>query len=464
MATACINRLIELFQQSLFAVGATPTMADVERLGMVVHQCMGAKTRAYHTTHHVFGLCEGATPIQTLAALFHDTVYYQLDAGLPAVLQPLLADVVRLDSGGVFLSQPAATTSTTDAHDLLPQLAQVFGYRFGQQLPVFGGMNEFLSAVAAVRLLAPHLPPPTCLHIAACIEATIAFRQDGPDGRSALDALSERLQGLLQDSPCGLNAADAHTAASAMVSDAMALANRDVGGFAEDDPAVFLAQTWLLIEESNKPLAAIGLYALREYREALQRMDAFLTHLNPAAVFQQFQGAPDPATLAALTRQAHANIAFSARYLRAKLLAMGVIEAFAHLTGGDAPISMFLGDVAHAVSPLPLPNEEDTHTVTTAPDVDAGLLRVLEHGRARASSTDLSASPTAAFIYKELGEAGLRAQWRSASQYFGGTLGPLDFLRQCPTRVVLPLLALAAQTAISRRERLYQLRDTLLAQ
>lgn len=463
MATASINRLIELFQQSLSAVGASPSMADIERLGMVVHQCMGAKTRAYHTTHHVFGLCEGATPIQTLAALFHDTVYYQLDAGLPAVLQPLLADVVRLDSGGVFLSQPSAPTHSTGAHDLLPQVVQVFGYQFGQQLPAFGGMNEFLSAVAAVRLLAPHLPPPTCLHIAACIEATIAFRLDGPDGRSALETLSERLHRLLQEAPCGLNAADVRSAAVAMVSDAMALANRDVGGFAEDEPAVFLSQTWLLIEESNKPLAAVGLYTLREYREALQRMDAFLAHLNPAAVFQQFQGAPDPTTLAALTRKAHANIAFSVRYLRAKLLAMGVMEAFAHLTGGDAPISMFLGDVAHALSPLPLPPGEDAHKPTAAPDLDAGLLRVLEHGRARASANDLSASPTAAFIYKELGEAGLRTQWRSASQFFGGTLGPLDFLRQSPSRVVLPLLALSAETAVSRREPLYRLRDTLLA-
>lgn len=463
MATATINRLIALFQQSLGALGSTPPMADIERLGMVVHRCMGAKTRAYHTTSHVFDLCEGANPVQTLAALFHDTVYYQLDRGLPGALVPVLSDVATLTNGALILSDPAPHNSpanTPTVIDLLAQVVHIFGFRFGQALPAFGGMNEFLSAVSAVRLLAPYLPAQTLLHIAACIEATIAFRPDTADGRSALDRLHERLCLLMQKSPCLLDAASAHRAALAMVSDAAALANRDVGGFAEADPGVFLSQTWLLIEESNKPLAAAGLYTLQEYRQALQRMDGFLAHLNPVAVFQHFQGAPSSEQLADLTRKAHANIDFSVRYLRAKLLPMGVLEALAELTGGDAPISMFLGDFATAVSPSPLPRP-DTEKVPT--DVDAALLQVLAHGRARSSTTDLTASPTAAFIYQELGESGLHVQWDKSCQYFGGSLQALDFLRQCPPRILVPLLESSADTALSRRERLYQLRSTLFA-
>lgn len=456
MAPATINRLIALFQQSLRALGSTPPMADIEKLGMVVHRCMGAKTRAYHTTSHVFDLCEGANPIQTLAALFHDTVYYQLDAGMPGVLMPTLADVVTLQEGAVFLSQPAPE-KRHHGNDLLAQVVHLFGYRFGQQLPAFGGLNEFLSAVSAVRLLAPYLPPQTLLHIAACIEATIAFRANEPDGRSALDKLCERLAQVLQNAPCNLNAAAAQHGAMTMLTDATALANHDVAGFAESDPAVFLSQTWLLIEESNKPLTAVGLYTIQEYRQALQRMDGFLAHLDPAAVFQHFQGQPSVTHIAKLTRQAHANIDFSVRYLRAKLLPMGVLEALSQLTGGNAPISMFLGDFATAIAPVHQGSSEALQ------DVDADLLRVLEHGRARASANDLTASPTAAFMYKELGESGLQAQWSRTSQYFDGTLEPMGFLLQSPHRVVLPLLESSAETALSRREQLHQLRGMLVA-
>lgn len=463
MATATINRLIALFQQSLGALGSTPPMAEIEKLGMVVHRCMGAKTRAYHTTSHVFDLCEGAPPTQTLAALFHDTVYYQLDAGLPGALAPTLSDVVTLTNGELTL--PAPSTHQTPSKlpnggDLLADVVCIFGYRFGQALPAFGGMNEFLSAVAAVRLLAPYLPPQTLLHVAACIESTIAFRPAAADGRSPLEQLHERLCLLLQTPPYLLDAANAHRTALSIVSDAAALANRDVGGFAEADPGVFLSQTWLLIEESNKPLAAAGLYTLQEYRQALQRMDGFLAHLNPAAVFQQFQGTPSTEQLADLARKAHANIAFSVRYLRAKLLPMGVLEALAALTGGDAPISMFLGDFAIAVAPSPL-HRTDSATLPIDVDVDAALLQVLAHGRARSSANDLSASPTAAFIYQELGESGLHVQWELTLQYFGGHLPALDFLRQCPRHILVPLLEASAQTALSRRDRLYQLRDAL---
>ena len=76
------------------------------------------------------------------------------------------------------------------------------------------------------------------------------------------------------------------------MADAIAMANRDVGGFAEPDPARFVSATWLLIEESNAPLAAVGVYTLREYREALTRMQGFLQALRPERVFHHYAGFP----------------------------------------------------------------------------------------------------------------------------------------------------------------------------
>ena len=49
-----------------------------------------------------------------------------------------------------------------------------------------------------------------------------------------------------------------------------------MGSFAEVDPGLFLSNTWLLIEESNAPLAVAGMYCVQEYRLGLSRMDRFL--------------------------------------------------------------------------------------------------------------------------------------------------------------------------------------------
>ena len=464
MATAAINRLIELFQHAFCALGVHADMQELERLGMVVHQCMGATSRAYHGSHHVLGLCEDAPPIQTLAALFHDTVYYQLDGGLPPALTPFLRDAIVVQDGNVILAVPqvmAKPEADGSAGDLLHSVVQVFGYQYGDTLPSFGGMNEFLSAVAAVRLLARFVPASNLIHIAACIEATIPFRPDDSNGQSALDRLGDRLKVVLQGAPFGMPPTAARSAAMDMVNDAMQLANRDVAGFAEPNPAVFLAQTWLLIEESNKPLASAGLYTLREYRTALQRMDGFLANLDPTAVFQQFQGAPDALTVAELTKKASSNIHFSVRYLRAKLLAMGVLEALADLSGGDAPISMFLGEFS-AEGGAPGPKQTPNATNPNTSDIDPQLLHVLVHGRAHARANDSSASPTAAFIYQSLGDFGVHAQWLQACRYFAGTIAPLEFLQQLPGSIAMTLLEHCATNALSRRDRLAQLQNTLL--
>ncbi|MDT8991507.1 hypothetical protein RQP54_11610 [Curvibacter sp. APW13] len=456
MTHAVINRLIAHFQQSLSALGACASMQDVERLAMVVHRCMGAPSRAYHDTAHVFALCTGATPIQTLAALFHDTVYCQLDAGLPSALQPVLAKVVREHDGQLLLDGTDATT----AHDpVLRMVCGVFGFRTGQVLPAYGGMNEFLSAVAAARLLAPLLPMQTLLHICTCIEATIAFRTVPPETPHALEQLHQRVLSQLQLAPVGLAPEAAEAAAQAMLLDAVALANRDVSGFAEANPAVFLSQTWLLIEESNKPLASVGLYTLREYRGALQRMEAFLCQLHPTSVFQSWHATPDTQALVSMTALAASNIGFSLRYLRAKLMAMAVLEAFAQLSGGDAPIAMLLGDVSEYTTSGMSPHLRATGPV--ALDIDAALHDVLAHGRSSSSQADLSASPTTAFLYQAIGEQGLAQRWPATVQFFADALRPWDYLQRWPAATLLPLLNLCIDNAISRQQPLLALRQRL---
>ena len=88
-----------------------------------------------------------------------------------------------------------------------------------------------------------------------------------------------------------------------------------MGSFAEVDPGLFLSNTWLLIEESNAPLAVAGMYSVQEYRLGLSRMDRFLRALDPQNVFHQYKGEPSPVELVDLRANALNNLVFATDYL-----------------------------------------------------------------------------------------------------------------------------------------------------
>lgn len=151
VAMSTINRFIFLFDTAFQALPVKVSMVETERLAKLVHYAMESKTRAYHTSEHVFGMCEGMQPLQVLAALFHDLVYYQLDGGFPAHAASLLDDVIRSE-GDALILQPIRPDDAP-----LTLCADLFGCEPGQVLPLYGGLNEFLSAVVAARLLHAHL-------------------------------------------------------------------------------------------------------------------------------------------------------------------------------------------------------------------------------------------------------------------------------------------------------------------
>lgn len=445
MSIATINRFIRLFDDAFRGLGRPVAMPDVERLAMLVHSSMDQPRRAYHTSGHVFGLCEGLTaPRQVLAGLFHDVVYVQLDNGFPKRAENLLQDVVDRDGDELELRAWA----TDDVAVAL--CGGVFGFRPGQFLPLFGGLNEFLSAVAAVKLLRPYVEEADLLAIAACIEATVAFRGLDDTGQSAAQRLRQRLQRVARDRHLALDDA----ALDRMVIDAVELANRDVASFADAAPGHFLSNTWLLIEESNAPLAAVGVYSIQQYRGALARMERFLSTLNPAHVFQSHAGVPTPARMRALERAARKNLEFSSRYLGAKMVAAALVEALALATGGDCPVSMFLGDIkGHGVA-RPDRVEDFLPRPPQGPVLDAKLLRVLKGGRSQVSSNDLTDSPLAAFVYRCLGEDGMRRALEQAKRMFDGGLLPREFLRRLDGPMVKAVAEACAHIALSRREAL----------
>ena len=454
MKIANINRFIQLMSAALEALQAQVTLQQVEQMAMVVHSSMESSRRRYHCSDHALYMCEGMNPRQVLAAVFHDLVYFQLDDGFPPRVAHLLAPLVGRQGTDLVLRRTAGDDDT------MRLCLEIFDFKPGQVLPLFKGMNEFMSAAVAVRMLQPYLSLTDLMAVVACIEATIPFRAPDADGRDSTRVLADRLHALGR-SHLGLADNGALEAfVSSVMHDAIGIANRDVGGFAEPNAGKFVSGTWLLIEESNAPLAAVGVYTLQDYRGALTRMHDFLNTLLPERVFHHFGGTPNAEQYLQLTAAAGANIRFTVSFLKLKIVSIAIVEALALATGGNCPVSMFLGDM-RASGDRPERVEDYLPLGPDTPDLDAQLLQVLEHGRPGDVSNDLAVSPLTAFIYRSLGHAATQTAITDGLRMVRGELTPMAFLQTLPPALVGAVIDACAHIALSRKERLLEIKASL---
>ena len=140
-----------------------------------------------------------------------------------------------------------------------------------------------------------------------------------------------------------------------------------------------------------------------------------------------------------------------------KIVGIAAVEALAQATGGDCPVSMLLGDIR---SPYGKPDRVEDFLPPPPADeskLDAQLLGVLEKGRAKESSSDLTISPLTSFVYRSLGNDGAVRALEQAKKMFAGELSARDFLGGLDREMVRSLTQACAHIAISRREALLAL-------
>ncbi|PKO60375.1 MAG: hypothetical protein CVU24_13250 [Betaproteobacteria bacterium HGW-Betaproteobacteria-18] len=458
MAIATINRIIILFDEAFRSLSVDVPMVEVEQLAILVQSAMSGKKRAFHTTKHVLHLSRGMKPVQVLAALFHDVVYCQLDGGLSAQTATLLDGVTRSENGALLLREIKPEDKA------VALCADIFGFAPGQILPLQRGMNEFLSAALAARVLQRHLTDAQLIAMVACIELTIPFRAQDENGQSAPQALAQRIQARCRKPGTGLFLPDQQTAnfVKTVVTDAVIFANRDLSGFTAANPGRCLSNTLLLIEESMPHFAALSFCAIQEYRGALLRMDTFLRNLNPGHVCQSYGDHPDAPTLLDMGAAVIKNIAFSRDYLAALLTSTAIIEALALSTGTDCPIGMFLGDSTHSDGEsdqiedlLPAP--------PTGQPVNAELVNLFESEHILESINDLTASPLTEFVYRFLGHRGTQQALAQAQLMFDGHLPVRAFLQALNRDMVRVIILACAEIAVSRKQALLSLEQSLYA-
>jgi hypothetical protein len=240
----------------------------------------------------------------------------------------------------------------------------------------------------------------------------------------------------------------------AMVHRAISFANKDVRDFALEDAAAFLTNTWKLLPESNLSLRSKSFY-IGEYRIALGKMLGFFEHLDADTIFHSWKGEPDPETLRAMREAARLNLETAKSYLKAKLLASGVIEALAAVSGGDAPLALFMGD-------LPVDGLERENLVTFLPpaatpswiESSDPVYRLLRDGRMNESSFDLKNSPFALYLLNRLEPGRLTERMTAVEAFFSCSLSASDFLRGFEDGLLRELVKACAAMVNTRVERL----------
>jgi len=436
-----MHRSIQLLQTALDELNARMPTADVEHIAILINEAMTAEARSFHTPEHVFNLVDPGNPYMTLAALFHDLVYYQVDLGIIPQISTALESSIEPWEGGLRL-KPGVQEN--DRQLLI--CMEVFDVKAGQKLAPFGGMNEFLSALVMGRRLGGVVKEADLLLATACIEMTIPFRPRDASGRTPAERLSVRLQSANANLHLGLSLERLEQA----VGWAARFANRDVANFSERDVTRFLDNTWKLLPETNPSLRTLGVYSIRSYRVALQKMEGFLCALDPATIFAQYKGSPPDKEYHDMQRRGARNVSTACEYLGIKLLTAAILEALAEISGGDAPVSLFMGDIGATERGSRLEDYLPAEKPATGLRVDKTLHDLLAFGRASASSFDLQNSPLSLFIYRHLGADGFHKLRGIAKQVFDGKITPRAFLDGLPGDMITVIADSCARMAFTR--------------
>ena len=448
-----VHRIIGLLQGALTQLKTGIDDGTIERIGVMVHQAMSMQHRSFHTPEHIFDLADPEDPHSTLAAIFHDTVYFQVDDGFHEDIRKILDPYIVVND---------KTVQINDNIDLSDRAfygtASVFGFVPGQKLSPFAGLNEFLSALLMNSLLVGVVQDVDLMIASAGIEMTIPFRGPDNEGRHPGELLKQRLQKTNKQFALGLSDEQLHrTVVSAVV-----FSNRDVYNFAEEDPGRFLDNTWKLLPESNPELHFFGLYTIRSYSTALMKMEEFLSHLKPETVFQQFAGYPEKSLYDNLITKTSVNLIIARRYLGIKMISAGLLLALAELTGGDAPMSFFMGEGSC--------EEEDCLLTSHLPDnplctdgkrqKDTVLYRLLKQGRSSSSQFDLQNSPLSLFIYCSISEDRQENLIKVSSDFLKGECSADSYIKIIPGDLVKATARAASYTAFTRKEKLLAIAES----
>lgn len=442
-----LKRLADIYTQAFGRLGVSCTQRRARKLAQNIQLAMSAHGRNYHNLDHVFSFVDPNDPICTLAAMYHDVVYYQVDQGFtPEILAIIIPYIYELE-GEFYISK-----NILEKDRLIWMTLDVFNLKAGQKLSSVDALNEFLSALVLVRELGDIVEAKYLLQMIVCIEATIPFRGRDKSGLTPFEVMAKRLRKITKKyCSVPLKSHDIEKT----IKTAVVFSNKDIGNFSESDPARFLDNTWKLLPETNAALRDRDAYSIRAYRIALQKMWGFMMFVKPELVFNQYHGIPSEVEFQEMLDRAAVNIFIAREYLRVRLVAIAILEALAQVSGGDTPLSIFMGDLSDQAGNSPR-IEDFLPELPTPPWVDqAPVIRdLLEVGRASESNFDTRNSRLSLFVFKSLTPEAMEKSLEISQDYFKGNIKPEEYLEKMDRPTVSAIARASASMVLLRRDKL----------
>jgi hypothetical protein len=141
MPDAQLQTLVKIFDGAFAALHVSVPESRTLSLAETIRRAMTAHTRFYHTLDHIFVFIDPHDPVRTLAAMYHDVVYYQVDQKFTEEIERLVRPYIHLH-----------TDESVHIADHIPPQDRMIGMalQLRQHLGV-GALNEFLSAVVMLR-------------------------------------------------------------------------------------------------------------------------------------------------------------------------------------------------------------------------------------------------------------------------------------------------------------------------
>ncbi len=447
MSTTNIQRLVYMLQDAFDKLGALYSLNSIEELAILVHEAMSAQNRKFHTTEHIFSILGSEeNPHLTLAAIFHDVVYHSVDGGFTEHVESILKNYVAHEHDQFFIRKRAL-----EREEFFNIVNQIFGYKQGHFLVPINGMNEYMSALVAAKMLVPIIGLKNIIPTLVCIESSIPFRKKDDEGKSPFDKLEERINNGQIFKKFKLNKNEIIE----MVELGVHFANMDVANFADPQAVTFLDNTWKLLPESNPTLITNKVYTIKKYRQALEKMEMFFNKIDPHLIFHSYKNFPSENVHSRLIIQAQKNVQMGRYYLAGRLLSTSILEALSEVSGGDAPVLMFLGSNTKGNMDSKYEFNEMIRKapVDLASDIDPTILTLFEY-ESQGSILDFRKTPLAAFIYKSLGSKRMLEVLDKAKLMFKKEINPQDFLKEVGPKIIGPIANACSYMISTRKDQL----------
>ena len=453
MEKSRISKLIGLIQKASFDLGIKPEDSWVEQCALSVFSAMDHPNRVFHQLEHAFDLASNLRGASLFAALYHDVVYYQVDGHLPRKFEDMVMKTVSYGpSGGDGYDWQIRDEKRQSRYSKVA--LQLFGFSPLMKLKQGFGVNEFLSALCALEQLSGVLSDKDLLEVVACIEASIPFRATADNKESCFDRLyknvfaASRLLGVsLTKKEC-----------EKIVKESVAFANVDVDNFARVDTGSFLVETWKLYLEMNPALRQANSFYFASYRSSLVSGLNFFLTLESEKVFRSYRNFPSENEITKKTARVNINLDIAVRYIETKLLTIGIMEAISDLTGGDAPISMLLGESGdkgvkeHIEDYL----ENPRFTIDKNKVKSSAVYRLLALGK-KEGGFELAPSPLSTYLYDCLGENEVLELCDVARSYFAGRMSSFEFLLMIDQKMLASVILACAHICTTRSKKLMEL-------